>query len=116
MKRDLRVYIEDILESIKKIEEYLEGITKDRFYNETKTQDSIFRRLEIIGESAKNVPEEFRKKYPEIPWKSIAGMRDVLIHGYFKVKLERVWKVLEEDLPELKKNILKIRKELNEKN
>ncbi len=113
MKRDLRVYIEDILESIEKIEDYIDGVTKHIFYGETKIQDCVFRRLEIIGEAAKSIPDDFREKYPEIPWKSIAGMRDVLIHGYFEVKLERVWKVVEKDLPDLKRNIMKIRKELN---
>ncbi len=66
------------------------------------------RRLEIIGEAVKNVPEDFRTKYPDIPWRQIAGMRDVLIHAYFGVNLRRVWKVIKEEIPELKLKILKI--------
>jgi len=112
MKRDIRVYIEDILESIEKIEEYMEGVSEDVFYAETKIQDCVFRRLETIGEAAKNIPQQIRKKYSDIQWKSIAGMRDVLIHGYFEVNLERVWKTVEKDLPSLKKNILKMKRDM----
>jgi len=83
MKRDARVYIEDILEAITKIEEYMREVTSDEeFYNNTQIQDAVLRRLEIIGEAVKNIPEEFRDRYPDIPWKQIAGMRDILIHEY----------------------------------
>jgi uncharacterized protein with HEPN domain len=60
------------------------------------------RRLEIIGKAAKNIDDDFRSKYPEIPWKKIAGMRDIIAHGYFGVKPERIWDILHENLPELK--------------
>jgi len=77
-------------------------------------QDAIVRRLEIIGEAVKSIDEYFRNKYPDIPWKKIAGMRDVVAHEYFGVKLERVWEVVKSDVPDLKKKILKIRKDLQE--
>jgi len=77
----MRVYIEDILESITKIDECTKEIGENGFYESTQIEDAVLRRLEIIGEAAKNIPHEFRDKYREIPWKKIAGMRDILIHN-----------------------------------
>lgn len=114
MKKDLRLYIEDILECIEKIEEYSGKITEDDFYENTQIQDAIFRRLEIMGEAVKNVPKGFRERHQKIPWKNIAGMRDILIHEYSGVNLERIWKVITEDIPDLKNKILKIRENLKE--
>lgn len=111
MTREIDVYIDDILESIVKIREYTEGISKDDFFEDTQVQDSVFRRLEIIGEAVKNIPDEIRSKHPDIPWKQIAGMRDVLIHEYFGVNLGRVWKVIVEDIDKLGKEINKLKKE-----
>ena len=112
MKREIRIFLEDIKESIEKIEEYTQNISKEQFMSDNKTQDAVMRRLEIVGEAVKNIPEYFRKKYPEIPWKQIAGMRDVLIHGYFDINLQRVWLVLEKELPTFKNKIIQILKEI----
>jgi uncharacterized protein with HEPN domain len=110
MKRDISILLEDILRCIKLIEKYLEMINNDKtvFMNTEWVQDSVIRRLEIIGEASKNIPLEFRENYPEIPWKLMAGMRDVLIHGYFGINLERVWNVIIGELKELKIQIIDI--------
>lgn len=112
-EKSITPYIEDILESIDKIEEYVSEIKEEDFYRNTQLQDSILRRLEIIGEATKNIPSDFRNKYSLIPWKRMAGMRDVLIHEYFGVNLKRVWRVVNKDLPRLKKEILKTIKNKN---
>lgn len=105
MRRDVMLYLHDIWESISIIDDYKQELTEEDFYINRQIQDAIIRRLEIIGEAAKNVGEEIRNKYPDVPWKQVAGMRDVLIHGYFGVKLKRIWEVLKTDIPELKQKI-----------
>jgi len=89
------------MESIEKIEEYTSNVDEEEFYENSFVQDAVLRRLEIIGEAVKNIPEDFRTKYPDIPWRQIAGMRDVLIHAYFGVNLRRVWKVIKETFQSL---------------
>lgn len=110
-KRDMRLYLNDIWESIIAIEEYTQPITEEDFYKNRQVQDAIVRRLEIIGEAVKNIDEDFRNKYPDIPWKKIAGLRDVIAHEYFGVKLERIWAVIRKDISDLKKKMLRIKGE-----
>jgi uncharacterized protein with HEPN domain len=107
-KRNQTIFLQDILESIKQIEGYVLGITQDAFWLNKEKQDAVIRRVEIIGEAAKNVADDFKKEHQCIPWKDICGMRDILTHDYFGVNLERVWKTIKNDLPPLKKEIEKI--------
>ena len=112
MKKGSEVYLQDILESIQKIEEYTHGFSFEQFENNTESQDAVIRRLEIIGEAVKNLQLEVKAAYPDIPWKQIAGMRDILIHEYTSVSLERVWKVITDNLQPLKTTIMEILKKL----
>ncbi|PIR61895.1 MAG: hypothetical protein COY81_01810 [Candidatus Pacebacteria bacterium CG_4_10_14_0_8_um_filter_43_12] len=96
-------YLEDIVKSVELIEEYVKNIeNKDEFLNNPQLQDSVVRRLEIIGEATKRLEEKFKQMFPTIPWKRMAGMRDILIHDYDEIDLDLVWKVIKRDLPELK--------------
>jgi len=110
MKRDVLLFIEDILDSIKKIERFSEELDEKDFIGDELRQNAIVRQLEVIGEAVKNIPYEFRKKYLNVEWRKIAGFRDVLIHAYFGADISRIWKVVKEDLPTLKKNIKEIMK------
>jgi uncharacterized protein with HEPN domain len=97
------IYLDHILESVTLIEKYLKNVDKTKFLRQTGTQDKVIRRLEIIGEAVKNVSPDIRAKYPNVEWKKIAGMRDVLIHDYFEVELDLAWEALKRDIPTLKK-------------
>ena len=109
MKND-PVYLQHIRDAAARILDYTSG-GRAAFERDSKIQDAVIRNLEIIGEAVKHLSENFRKTYPEVPWKRIAGMRDELIHEYFGVDLEIVWNAVERDLPALKKKIEQFLKE-----
>lgn len=111
MKKDVRLYIQDIVESLEKIMNYTTGIKEGEFYKDEKLQDAVVRRLEIVGEAAKHVPQPIRDKYSDIPWRQIAGMRDVLIHEYGSVDIDRLWQAAVKDCPVLKVRLKEILKE-----
>ena len=102
MKRETGDYIEDILEAMTNAIEFTKGMSYDEFVKDTQTVYAVIRTIEIIGEAVKNIPEDVRRKYPDIPWRGMAGMRDKVIHAYFGVKIERVWEVVKRDIPNLK--------------
>src|SRR3989344_4549375 len=103
MQRDIGLYLDDILESIEKIEEYTHDLSEEEFSRNTEVQDAVIRRLAIIGEAVKHLPEDLKEKHKQIPWKQIAGSRDIFVHEYFGIRMERIWRTIQEDLPELNK-------------
>ena len=113
MKKD-EVYLKHILDEITKIEEFTKDVTKKEFFGNVEKQYAVVRALEVIGEAAKNLSRELKRKHPKVPWRNIAGMRDKLIHQYFGVDLELVWETIEKDIPILKKRILEILEVANE--
>ncbi len=107
-KKDTKIFILHILESIERIERFVGKSSKEDFLKSEIIQDSTIRRIEIIGEAVKNIPQSFRDKYSDIEWKKIAGTRDNIVHGYFGIDLNLTFKIVKKDIPELKKKILKI--------
>jgi len=111
--REVNLYLEDIIECIDLIFGYVLGKSKSDLAKDRQLQDAIVRRIEIIGEAVKNVPENFRKKYPFVEWGKIAGTRDIITHAYFGVDDKTIWDIVKKDLSNLKKQIQNI---LNQEN
>jgi uncharacterized protein with HEPN domain len=103
MLRDHRLYLDDIREAIQAIREYTEGLTFESFSADRKTIDAVIRNLEIIGEAAKNLPEEFKAMSGDIEWRKIVGLRNLLIHEYFGVSKPVVWDIVQNKLDPLDK-------------
>ncbi len=115
MKRDYATFLDDVNESIEKIEEYTHKLSFEEFKGNSAIQDAVLRRLEIIGEAVKHIPLQIKQTHHDVPWREIAGLRDVLIHGYFSVSMQQVWNTVKNDLPELKKSVNRICAELDKK-
>lgn len=101
-------YLNDIIAAIAEVEEFTSGMNYDDFAADKKTINAVIRSLEVLGEATKHVPAAVRRKHPDIPWKNMAAMRDVLIHNYMGVDLMTVWKVVQDRLPELKPLVEKL--------
>jgi uncharacterized protein with HEPN domain len=104
IKEDI-IYIEHILDALKKITEYISGKDEASFLKDSLVQDAVIRQFEVIGEATKRISKDFREKHTSVPWKDMAGMRDVLIHDYIDVDIFMVWKTANEDAPVLIKQI-----------
>ncbi len=113
MKKDFSIYLEDIIKSISHIEKYTQNVSFKHFEEDIYMQDATIRRFQIIGEAVKRIPEDFKQTHSNIPWKLATGMRDVLIHNYNEVNLDRLWKTIIEDLPPFKKYIEELLKQLD---
>lgn len=104
-KRDYRDYIQDILDAVREIQDFIKGMDFPTFSRDRKTINAVIRSLEVMGEAAKKIPRSLREKYPDIPWKHMSGMRDKLIHEYFGIDIEMLWKVVTEEIPPLESAI-----------
>ncbi len=107
-KRATNLYLQDILNSIIKIEEFIKGFSYEQFMDDEKTTEAVIRKLEIIGEAAKHLPKDFISQYSEIPWGKMVSMRNKVLHEYFGVDDEILWQTITHDLPILKSQLLNL--------
>jgi len=108
LKRTERHFLNDIMMSISKIEDYTEGMNLYEFIEDERTKDAVIRNLEVIGEAAKNLDERIHQQNPEIPWRKIIGLRNIILHAYFGIDWENIWKIIKEDIPGFRSDIEKI--------
>lgn len=104
-KRRNKDFIGDIWEAMDMIGLYTKGLTYRKFLEDRKTQDAVVRNFEVIGEATKSIPGDFKTRRPEVPWKTLAGLRDKLIHFYFGIDYKIVWDIIKKELPKLKRQI-----------
>lgn len=100
--------LSDILEAIRRIQDYILDMDYKTFLDDMKTRDAVVRNLEIIGEASKNIRDDIRNQYSDVPWKEMSGVRDKLIHHYFGINFEVVWTIIHEELPGIEKSISEI--------
>lgn len=108
------IYLRDILEAMEAIERFVEGVDFNGFKSDDMRVSAVIRKFEIIGEAAKNVPENIKQKYSSIPWKDMAAMRDKLIHFYFGIKYEIVWNTIKDVIPQIRPLIREVLKNLGD--
>ena len=112
MSKNDAIYINHILDTIRDIETSIKGLSKEEFQNNKDISDACVRRLEIIGEAVKNISKGIKARYPKVEWRKIAGTRDMVIHSYFNVDLDIIWNIVKNEIPLLRRQILKIKEEL----
>lgn len=109
------LYVKDILQNMRDAEEFIQGLSYDEFAGDKKTFNAVVRALEVIGEAAKNVPTAMRKKFPAVPWREMAGMRDKVIHFYFGVNREAVWLAVKDRIPTIRPRIEEVLRNIESK-
>ncbi len=100
IKREFILYLEDMFQSMQRIEEYLGDLDFRKFKMTYMVVDAIIRNFEIIGEASKNIPPEIQEKYPEIPWRKMYGLRNLIAHEYFGIDYEMIWEIEKNNLPQ----------------
>jgi len=108
-ERNWKLFIDDILESIQWIEKYVKGMNYDEFSKDRKTIDAVVRNLGIIGEATNNIPKEIRDRFSDIDWKGLSGLRNRIVHDYFGIDITIVWKIISDEIKDLKGRIAKIK-------
>lgn len=104
-KRDWRLFVEDMLESIDLIEKYIAELNLDGLKDDRKTIDAVVRNFEIIGEASKFIPEKIKEKYSEVDWSALLGLRNRIAHEYFGISLSIIWTIIKDELPRLKNQL-----------
>ena len=112
MSRSPRLLLEDILEAAQLLADYTAGLDFTEFSRNQEKQDAVARRLEIIGEAVKRIPDSLREAHSDVPWREIAGARDVVVHEYFRLDLELVWEMVRSDVPQLARRVREILSDL----
>jgi uncharacterized protein with HEPN domain len=108
VQREFILYLEDMLQSMERIEEYLGNYDFQKFKMNYLIVDAIIRNFEIIGEASKNIPNNIQEKYPEIPWKKMYGLRNLIAHEYFGIDYEMIWEIAKNNLPQNRTDLSKI--------
>lgn len=109
-KRALSEYLDDILAAIADIEAFTDGINFNEFRENREKVLAVVKSIEILGEATKKIPDEFRRAHPQVAWRSITGMRDMLVHEYWGIDMAVVWSTVEEGIPSLKAVIMEIKR------
>jgi uncharacterized protein with HEPN domain len=105
VSREIRLYLDDIVECCDKIGRFTLGLTFEQFRSSEMVVDAVTRNLEIIGEASKSVPDEMRSKYPDVPWRKMTGLRDVVVHGYFRIDVQLLWDIVQREVPIVRQKI-----------
>lgn len=113
MQREPRVFLEDIISAAVKVEKFTRGVSYDDFLDNDLVSDAVIKNILVIGEASKNIPVEIRIMNPQIEWRKMAGMRDMMIHGYFSINYRIVWDVVQNKIPTLRKQVEQLLKEMN---
>lgn len=104
-ERDWRLFLKDIRDSSARVIDYVGSMSREEFFQDTKTVDAVMRNLAIIGEAAKKIPAAVRRQYPEVAWKKMGGLRDIVVHDYFGIDEDIIWDVVSGRIPELKRHL-----------
>ncbi|MBS4218318.1 DUF86 domain-containing protein [Bacillus sp. FJAT-49711] len=113
MQREPRVFLEDILSASVKVEKFTKGLVYDDFIDNDLIADAVIKNILVIGEATKNIPVEIRKMNPQVEWRKMAGMRDMMIHGYFTINYRIVWDVVQNKIPILRQQVEELLKEFD---